>query len=121
MTRATTPHPAHGGAHTDDLEKGPPHDVKSEAAGKAVDVTNDDRGTSPNELERGNYPEPGTNTSGGGAHNHRSLPSPSAVGGRGEVRAKGFAGEGRASRTEACGVMGSTEDRAPKGKGYMGG
>lgn len=121
MTRATTPHAKPGGEHTDALESGMPTDAKSAGAGPDDSHDYPVAPAADNALERGNYPAPGEQTSGGGAHNHRSLPAPSAGAGRGVMGAKGVAGGGRGQRdVYACGTMGDGRGSA-KGKGYMGG
>jgi hypothetical protein len=123
MTRANTTHPKTGGEHEDALEHGMPHDTHSKGAGTAdagVGVKPSGHATS---LEHGNYPEPGEGATGGGAHNHRGLPPPSAdgaVGGRGTEVAKGVIGGGRGLSGKFRGTMGDGQKGEPKGKGYMG-
>lgn len=79
-----------------------------------------------NELEKGDYPEPGEGTGGGGGHNHRILPTPSKeaagpIGGsRGIGNAKGVIGDGRGSSGKYRGTMGDGAKGEPKYKGTMG-
>jgi hypothetical protein len=123
MTRANTERPDKGGGHTDALESGMPSDRKSEGAGPAGEYQGIKPSSSPNRLEKGDYPEPGDDTAGGGAHNHRILPPPSAedAGGRGSANAKGVIGDGRGLSGKFCGTMGDGAKGEPKGKGYVGG
>lgn len=138
MTRANTErprgsghtsHPKAGGAHTDALEHGMPHDVRSQGAGTVEGGTGVKPSSSPNHLEHGDYPAPGQETTGGGAHNHRGLPPPSkeAAGpisgetGRGTGNARGIIGGGRGSSGKYRGTMGGGAMGEPKYKGTMGG
>jgi hypothetical protein len=117
-------HPKAGGEHEDALEHGMPHDRHSEGAGAANQGVGVKPSGSPNELERGDYPEPGTDTAGGGAHNHRILPPPSkeaASGGRGTMNARGATGEGgRGASGKFRGTMGDGEKGPTKYKGCVG-
>jgi hypothetical protein len=133
MTRANTEHPTrhrdahatHGGEHTDALEHGMPHDRHSLGAGPIDSGVGVKPSSTPNHLERAEYPEPGEETSGGGAHNHRSMPTPSKegaaghTGGRGVSNAKGAMGDGRGTSGKYKGTTGSGEVQ-PKYKGCMG-
>lgn len=73
-----------------------------------------------NSLEKGNFPAPGQQTSGGGGVNHRSEPTPSkeSAGGRSGTQAKGVMGEGRGSSGKYAGVMSGGD--TTKHKGCMG-
>lgn len=120
-------HPKAGGEHTDALESGMPHDVKSKGAGPATQGTGVKPSSSPNALEHGDYPAPGEGTAGGGAHNHRVLPTPSKedagpIGGErgpGNVL-RGVIGDGRGASGKFRGTMGSGASGEPKHKGTMG-
>lgn len=133
MTRATTEHPARhrdshpktGGEHEDALEKGLPHDMHSKGAGTATAGTGVKPSSSENALEKGDYPAPGEDTSGGGGHNHRILPTPSKeaagpIGGRGVGNAQGVIGDGRGASGKYRGTMGDGATGEPKCKGTMG-
>lgn len=134
MTRATTEHPsrhrdAHpkaGGEHEDALEHGMPHDKHSEGAGTANAGTGVKPSGSENRLEKGDYPQPGEDTAGGGAHNHRILPTPSKeaagpIGGRGVGNARGVISGGRGSSGKYRGTMGDGESpSSSKSKGTTG-
>lgn len=119
-------HPKAGGEHTDALEKGLPHDVHSKGAGTVSAGTGVKPSASPNELEHGDYPAPGEETTGGGAHNHRGLPPPSKeaagpIGGnRGTGNAQGIIGGGRGSSGKFRGTMGDGAKGEPKYKGTTG-
>lgn len=122
MTRANTSHAAAGGKHTDMLESGYPSVKPSEGAGPA-DVGHDTLPKAESALERGDYPAPGKQTSGGGGHNHRSMPAPSAgphVGGRNTSVGRGFMGEGRGTTGRFSGATGEGGSTAPKYKGTVG-
>lgn len=116
--------PKRGGGHTDALEHGKPGDKRSEGAGSANEGVGVKPSSSPNHLERADYPEPGEETSGGGGHNHRGLPPPSKessgpIGGRGIGNARGFIGSGQNTSGKYRGTMGDGEVE-PKSKGTMG-
>lgn len=121
-------HPKAGGEHTDALESGMPHDVKSKGAGPATSGTGVKPSSSPNALEHGDYPEPGEGTSGGGGTNHRVLPTPSKEasgpisghGSRGTGNARGVIGDGRGASNHFRGTMGGGATGEPKAKGTMG-
>lgn len=115
-------HPKAGGEHEDALEHGMPHDERSQGAGPAEGGVGVKPSSSANHLERAEYPEPGEETSGGGAHNHRSLPPPSkeaASGNRGIANVRGVIGDGRGASGKFRGTMGGGEVE-PKAKGVMG-
>lgn len=134
MTRARTQHPhganglnrpKAGGEHTDALETGMPHDVKSKGAGPATAGTGVKPAGSPNHLEHGSFPEPGEETAGGGGHNHRVLPPPSKeaagpIGKRGVGNARGVVGDGRGTSGKFRGTMGGGAMGEPRAKGTMG-
>lgn len=116
--------PKRGGGHTDALEHGMPSDSRSEGAGKANEGVGVKPSSSPTELERADYPEPGEGVSGGGGTNHRVLPTPSTeasgpIGRRGIGNAKGFIGSGQNTSGKFRGTMGDGEVE-PKSKGTMG-
>jgi hypothetical protein len=120
-----TDKPKAGGAHIDALESGKPHDVKSQGAGTANAGVGVKPSSSPNRLERGDFPAPGEDASGGGGHNHRVLPTPSKegsgpVGGRGIGNYAGVVGGGRGSSGKFRGTMGDGATSEPKSKGTMG-
>lgn len=76
---------------------------------------------SENSLEKGNFPSPGQDASGGGATNHRSLPTPSAEGaGRGVNSGKGVMGGGRGSKDMSKGIIGTGTSGPAKCKGTVG-
>lgn len=79
-------------------------------------------GGSENSLEKGDFPSPGEEASGGGATNHRSLPTPSAEGaGRGVNSGKGVLGGGRGSKDMTSGTIGTgSAGSGAKGKGHVG-
>lgn len=117
-------HPKAGGEHEDALEHGMPSDKRSEGAGTSDEGVGVKPSTSANHLERADYPEPGEETSGGGGHNHRSLPAPSResagpIGRRGIGNVRGVVGDGRGASGKYRGTMGDGEVE-PKGKGTMG-
>lgn len=118
-------HPKAGGEHTDALEHGMPKDVKSQGAGTATAGTGVKPASSPNRLEKADYPEPGEDTGGGGGHNHRVLPTPSReaagpIGRRGTGSVKGVVGNGRGASNKFRGTMGGGASGEPPYKGTMG-
>lgn len=121
MTRANTERPKAGGEHSDALESGLPSDRKSEGAGTEHTGTGVKAASSENRLEKGDYPEPGEGTSGGGGTNHRVLPTPSKedAHSRGMQNARGVMGGGRGESGKFRGTMGGGEVE-PKAKGCIG-
>lgn len=119
-------HPKAGGEHSDALEKGMPTDRKSEGAGTANAGVGVKPASGENRLEKGDFPEPGEDTAGGGGHNHRILPTPSKeasgpIGGRGVGNARGVIGGGRGSSGKYRGTMGDGEtSSSSKCKGTIG-
>lgn len=118
-------HPKAGGEHSDALESGMPHDAPSKGAGPAHTGQGIKPSSSPNRLERGDFPEPGQETSGGGGHNHRVLPPPSKeaagpIGRRGVGNVRGVVGEGRGASNKFRGTMGDGASGEPPYKGTMG-
>lgn len=81
----------------------------------------DQPASSPNALEKGDFPAPGEETSGGGGTNHRDFPTPSkaSAGGRGIENVKGVIGDGRGSSPGHARTMGDGEVTL-KYKGTMG-
>jgi len=123
-TKTQKPRP--GGAHKDALESGKPHDVASRGAGPSHTGQGVKPASSPNRLERGDFPEPGEGTSGGGGTNHRVLPPPSKeaagpVGRRGTGNIiNGVIGGGRGASNKFRGTMGDGASGEPPYKGTMG-
>lgn len=68
-----------------------------------------------NELERGDYPAPGQDAEGGGAHPARTMPTPSSSDMAG---AKGVMGGGRGSSGAYSGINGGGD--TTKCRGVMG-
>jgi hypothetical protein len=128
MNRETTLKPrGESGPDTyDDPQKGKAgEDTRSQGAGEANAGTGVKPSSSPNRLERGDYPEPGEDTGGGGGHNHRVLPTPSKeaagpIGRRGTGNVRGVVGEGRGSSGKFRGTMGDGANSEPPYKGTMG-
>lgn len=78
--------------------------------------------SSENALEKGSFPAPGEGATGGGATNHRSLPTPSVEGaGRGVNSGKNVLGGGRGSKDMSSGTIGTgSAGSGAKGKGHVG-
>lgn len=110
--------PAHGGGHKDDLESGYPSDKASEGGGTSDEGTGVVPSSAETSLEKGDYPEPGSGTTGRPtAARALATPSRATAGG---VQARGVMGDGRGSNGKFCGTMGDGERGEAPHKGVVG-
>lgn len=117
MNPRDNPLPAHGGGHKDDLEGGYPTDKGNDSAGHSDQGTGIVPSSSETALEKGDYPDPGSGTTGRPtAARALATPSRATAGG---VGAKGVMGDGRGSNGKFVGTMGDGERGEPKCKGVV--